>query len=173
MLSAMKVFWPDNIITEVACEQNNNCQTDQIPMKGLTAQWLGQTAQVAPFTQDSLSPVLRASATGAAKQCSGGNNTATCGFSWTSDKSDDNTGVGQQLDAMNVFLANLALNGVSTVQSNTTQTNATGTSQGSPRPPSTTSTQSNPTYTGEASQRLRSISLTALISIISLSVLYL
>ena len=172
MLSAMNVFWPDNIITEVACEQNKLCQADQIPMKGLTAQWLGQTAQVAPFTQDSLSPVLRASATAAAKQCSDGNDTATCGFSWTSDKSDNNTGVGQQLDAMNVFLANLAGKGFTTTQGNTSQTGATGTSPGSSQSPSGTSTPPAPIYTGEASQRLSSISITVFVSIILFSVMH-
>ena len=169
----MKVFWPDNIITEVACEQVNTCTTDQIPMKGLTAQWLGQTAQVAPFTQDSLSPVLRASATAAAKQCSDGNDTATCGFSWTTDESDGKTGVGQQLDAMNVFLANLVGKGLATTQGNTTQTGATGTSQDSSQSPSGTANAPAPTFTGEASQRLLSISLTVFVLVLSVSVLHL
>ncbi len=143
----MSVFYPqDNpgIMVEVACETHGTCDTDMSAFKGLASQWIGATVQAAPFTNDTLAPRLRASAAGAAQQCSGGSNGTTCGFLWTHKKWDAISGVGQQLDAMNVLVANLVANGVA---ANTTMngTQASGGQSGSPLstagPPSLTTGQ--------------------------------
>jgi len=122
----MSVFYPqDNpgIMVEVACEPHETCDTDMSAFKGLASQWIGATIQAASFTNNTLAPRLRASAVGAAQQCSGGSNGTTCGFLWTHKKWDATSGVGQQLDAMNVLVANLVANGVAA--SSMTATNGT------------------------------------------------
>ena len=109
----MSVFWSlkdSGILTEVACEPRKNCNDDQYTFKGLAAQWMGQTAQLFSGTNKTLfGDVLRSSATGAAKQCSGNPESPTCGFQWTLDRWDGTSGVGQDLSALNIFVANLAM----------------------------------------------------------------
>ena len=114
-------------MTEVACEPERTCQDDEHAYKGLTAQWMGEAMQVAPFTTDTISSYLQSSALGAAKQCSGGHNRTTCGTHWTENEFDGITGLGQEMSALNVFLANLAVNSSAPTNayttSATTQTN--------------------------------------------------
>ena len=97
------------ILTELACEPQRTCTTAQHAYKALTAQWLGETMQIAPFTRAIILRYLQSSAQGAARQCSGGPNGTTCGTHWREAKYDGTTGLGQELSAMNVFVANLAL----------------------------------------------------------------
>ncbi|KAK4695706.1 hypothetical protein P7C71_g2099, partial [Lecanoromycetidae sp. Uapishka_2] len=122
LLTAMSIFFPTTssaststnsndtagIMVEIACETQHTCDSDQYAFKGLAAQWLGATAQVASFTSDKISSYLRNSAEGAAQQCSGGSNHTTCGTQWTSSTFDGNVGLGQQLSALDVIVANLA-----------------------------------------------------------------
>ena len=105
---------------EVACEPARSCNTDQHAYKGLTAQWMGEAMQVAPFTTDKILSYLHSSANGAAKQCSGGPNATTCGTYWVGRKYDEKTGLGQEFNALNVFLANLAVNSSAPINANTT-----------------------------------------------------
>ena len=105
---------------EVACEPARSCNTDQYAYKGLTAQWMGEAMQVAPFTTDKILSYLQSSADGAAKQCSGGPNGMTCGTHWAKSKYDEKTGLGQEFNALNVFLANLAVNSSAPINANTT-----------------------------------------------------
>ena len=108
------------IMFEVACEPTKSCNTDQHAYKGLTAQWMGEAMQVAPFTTDKILSYLQSSADGAAKQCSGGPNGTTCGTYWVKSKYDEKTGLGQEFNALNVFLANLAVNSSAPINANTT-----------------------------------------------------
>ena len=55
--------------------------------------------------------VLRTSAEGAAKQCSGGTSGTTCGSDWGSEEWDKSEGLGQDLSALNIFLANIPFEG--------------------------------------------------------------
>ena len=137
------------IMTEVACEPIGTCEPDQHTYKGLTAQWMGEAVQVAPFTKDKILGYLQSSAEGAAKQCSGGANGTACGTLWTKTKYDGKTGLGQELSAMNVFLANLAFNSPAATNVNTTDASTTvskGTTP-SPSPTTTTSTSGKSTTT--------------------------
>ena len=117
------------IMIEVACESEMTCNTDQHAFKGLAAQWMGETMQVAPFTTGTILSYLRTSAQAAAKQCSGGPNGTACGQHWRQATYDGQTGLGQELSALNVFLANLALNSSAptTATSGTTSTSTSGT----------------------------------------------
>jgi len=138
LLSAMSVFFGGRngssastgpgVMVEIACEPYHRCNHDQYAFKGLAAQWLGATTQVARFTTDKISKYLRTSAEGAAQQCSGGSNNTTCGTQWTSSIFDGKIGLGQQLSALNVIVANLATNASSPVTTNTTTAQPSGSS---------------------------------------------
>ena len=161
LLSSMSVFFTEKsnhdisadpgIMTEVACESSGSCDAEISAYRGLTAQWMGEAMQVAPFTTDKILSYLQSSAKGAAKQCSGGHNGTTCGTRWTRTEYDGRTGLGQELSALNVFLANLAVNSSAPVNANTAvakQVQASGTqSSGTTPSSSTSSTSGTPTPT--------------------------
>ncbi|KAL6720346.1 hydrolase 76 protein [Lecanora helva] len=135
LLSALSVFTKkQNIIQEVACEPQGTCNYDQFSYKGIAAQWLGSTMQVAPFTSDTITPILQASAKGAAASCSGGDNKTSCGSDWTVAKHNQKTGFGQELSALNVIVANLAANSPapSNANSTTSASNSGGSNSTSP-----------------------------------------
>lgn len=94
-------------MVEVACEPQLTCNNDQPSFKAYLARWMAATAQVAPFTEKKIMKKLRASAIGAAKQCSGGPLGRTCGRKWTDAVWDGKTGVGEEMSALSVIQANL------------------------------------------------------------------
>ena len=152
----MSVFYPPShpgIMTEIACEPVETCLYDEWAFKALASQFIGATVQKAPFTADYWIPKLQASATGAAQQCSGGTDGTTCGFKWTDDKYDGSSGVGQQLGAMNVLVANLMVEGgspdltaTSTGGTQALESSQNGTSlNGTGAPPATSSLPSKAT----------------------------
>lgn len=112
---------------EVACERKDTCEVDQRSFKAYLARWLGATAQLAPFAMDIIKPYVQNSALGAAKACTGGLDGEECGLRWYTGECDGSFGVGEQMSAMEIFVANLALDGEVPV------TNTTGgTSRGDP-----------------------------------------
>jgi mannan endo-1,6-alpha-mannosidase len=128
----LTTFFQNGIMVEVACEPGNNCDTDQTFFKGLLARDLARTAQLAPFTAASISPLLQSSAKGAAAACdSSGTN---CGFVWTSGgKSANAAPVGPQFNALEVVQANLV------PSSKAPSGNSTGTPTGGSSPTSKSS----------------------------------
>ena len=142
-------------MSEVACEPYETCNNDQLAFKALAAQWIGATLRIAPNNAGSLPDNLRSSAQAATRQCSGGKNRTACGTAWTLPKSNGEYGLGQELSAMNVVLANLAIN--NTGMPNTTvfdQSTSPSSTQGSAS--SLTGTPaliSQPTGSGSASSR--------------------
>ena len=129
---------------EVACEGVGTCNNDQLSFKAYLARWMGATTRLAPFTYDQVMVKLRASATAAAQQCSGGSKGTTCGQKWTQGKTwDGSNGVGQQMSALEVVQATLLKpqTSGSKAQQPVTQ-NSGGTSKGDPSAGTTTSTWS-------------------------------
>jgi mannan endo-1,6-alpha-mannosidase len=92
---------------EIACEPRANCNVDQLSFKAYLARWMAGTAKVAPFTHDTINKRLRGSAVAAAKQCTGGARGITCGTRWYEDGWDGSYGVGQQMNALEIFQSNL------------------------------------------------------------------
>lgn len=88
------------------CEgRQGACSTDMLSFKGYVHRWLSVVAQVAPFTQDTILPVLRDSTQAAVNQCTGGPTGRKCGFYWSSgqyvDPSvDETTGAGEQMNVL-------------------------------------------------------------------------
>ncbi|KAL9116450.1 MAG: hypothetical protein Q9187_007025, partial [Circinaria calcarea] len=111
LLNATAVFFhptSPNVMYEVACEPQGNCNLDQASFKAYLSRWMAATTKLAPFTTDFIMTKLRASAIAAAKQCTGGADGTTCGIRWTTNGVwDGSSGVGQQMSALEVIQSNL------------------------------------------------------------------
>ncbi|KAL8939442.1 MAG: hypothetical protein Q9216_003348 [Gyalolechia sp. 2 TL-2023] len=112
LLKGTAVFFPPqyggNIMQEVACEPYRSCNNDQPSFKAYLSRWMAATTQIAPFTSNYIMPKIRASAQGAAKQCSGPpNGGTTCGRQWNSTTWDGTLGIGEQMSALSIIQANL------------------------------------------------------------------
>jgi mannan endo-1,6-alpha-mannosidase len=93
---------------EVVCESSGKCDNDQVSFKAYLSRWLAASTKMAPFTYDAVMTKLSTSATAAAAQCSGGDESRTCGTKWTVGTAWDGTsGVGQQMSALEVIQSNL------------------------------------------------------------------
>lgn len=105
LLSASQNFFSPfpnatNIMYEPACETVNRCNTDQLSFKGYLSRFMWATSLVAPFTKDTITTLLTASAQAAAASCSGGFDGVTCGTRWYVGGWDGTFGVGQQMSAL-------------------------------------------------------------------------
>lgn len=101
-----------DIMYEWACEtgeSGRHCNLDQQSFKAYLSRFMAKTALLAPFTKDTITKYLKASAVGAAKSCSGGADGTTCGSKWYTGSWDGASGVGQQLSALEVTQALLML----------------------------------------------------------------
>lgn len=97
-----------DIMQEVACETVGLCDIDQQSFKAYLSRWLAATTKWAPHLADRIMPKLRASSIAAASTCVGGDNGRMCGLKWTErGKWDGIQGVGPQMMAMQVTLANI------------------------------------------------------------------
>jgi mannan endo-1,6-alpha-mannosidase len=105
-------FFDDGIPVERPCEPSNQCDIDQQSFKGYLMRWMAGTSQMAPFTFDTLMPLVQSSAAAAAQQCSGspaasqfrGDAGTACGFKWTEkSKFDGLVGVGEQMSALSAL----------------------------------------------------------------------
>ncbi|KAI1494560.1 glycosyl hydrolase family 76-domain-containing protein [Biscogniauxia mediterranea] len=99
----------DRIMIEIACEGVNLCDVDQQSFKAYLSRWMAATTKWAPWTFDRIKTLLQNSALAAAKQCTGGDNGRMCGLKWANNSGqwDGTSGVGQQMAAMEVVLANM------------------------------------------------------------------
>jgi mannan endo-1,6-alpha-mannosidase len=97
--------------------------------KAFLSRSLAASMALAPFLQPLVMPYIQASAQAAAQQCSGGTDGVTCGMKWAADGPvwDGSYGVGQQMAALEILIANLGRNSSAPVTSSTG-----GTSQGNP-----------------------------------------
>lgn len=94
-------------MTEVACEPSGNCNVDQRSFKAYLGRWMAATTKFAPWTHDTIMPYLETSAQAAATSCSGGDSGTMCGMRWTTGSWDGQTGVGEQMSALEVIQSNL------------------------------------------------------------------
>ncbi|KAL4932537.1 glycoside hydrolase family 76 protein [Aspergillus undulatus] len=111
IIRASNIFFtedPKDVMFERACEPANTCKVDQRPFKGFLARWMAAATQFAPFTYDMVMPKLRASASAAAKTCTGGSDGAACGLKWTAQRyTGGPEDVGIQLAALEVLQSTL------------------------------------------------------------------
>lgn len=125
--NTLTVFFPDDIAYEVACETGLTCTTDMYSFKGYIHRWLSTVTQLAPYTKETILPVLRKSTEAAVKQCIGGDTGRACGFSWSSGKFDGKMGAGQEMNVLGAVSALLVDKSRGPVTAKTG-----GTSQGDP-----------------------------------------
>lgn len=97
-------------MVEVVCEIDSHCNFDNTSYKAYLSRWMAATVQVAPFTEAAIMKQLKASAMGAAGQCSGGANGRTCGRLWPKKTWDGKAELGEQMSALSVIQATLVQN---------------------------------------------------------------
>lgn len=96
------------VMVEQFCEDRKFCDIDQRSFKGYLTRWMARATQLAPYTYDTIRPLLENSAVAAAKACSGSPAAAefrgipgtACGFRWTTGGFDGLVGVGEQMNAL-------------------------------------------------------------------------
>lgn len=98
--ATIKVFFPDDIAFEVACEEHMTCTTDMLSFKGYLHRWMATTTQIAPFTKDKILRVLQTSTAAAVSTCTGGATGRVCGFKWSTKAYDGAQGAGQQMNVL-------------------------------------------------------------------------
>lgn len=93
------------VLTEVICEPQGFCKVDQSSFKAYLARWMTATAKVAPFTAQRIRDKLAPSAQAAAVSCSnpGGDGGVQCGEKWYTGRFDGKTGIGMQMNALEVI----------------------------------------------------------------------
>lgn len=96
----LRVFFPNDIAYEVACEEHMTCTTDMLSFKGYLHRWMSTVGQIAPFTKPTIQRVLATSTQAALSTCTGGSNGRTCGFSWSTHAYDNSYGAGQQMNVL-------------------------------------------------------------------------
>jgi mannan endo-1,6-alpha-mannosidase len=90
---------------------------------------MAYVSQMAPYTANTILPLLATSAVAAGKSCSGDTASMTCSIQWTLGTYDGKPrAVGQQLSLFNVLNANL----IKFVEAPPVTQNTGGTSQGNP-----------------------------------------
>lgn len=105
--TAVDYFQIGGYMAETACASVNRCNNDQRSFRCLLSRCLGVTTVLIPETKDLLDDYLQKSATGAAKSCSGGSDGVTCGEDWSRGEWDTVYGLGEQMSALEVILANV------------------------------------------------------------------
>ena len=103
LIKSASTFLDSKIIYENKCEKDGTCDTDQQSFKAYLSRWLVGTAVIIPSTQETITPIIMASAFGAVSSCTGGSNNQMCGSRWYTNNFDGISGVGEQLAAMDII----------------------------------------------------------------------
>lgn len=106
---ATSYFFSGGVMYEHTCEPYNACNTDQRSFKSIFSRMLGFTMVLAPYTKDTILPLLQLSAQKAAGSCNGGTDHHTCGLSWLNGTNDGYYGLGEQMCALEVIQSVLML----------------------------------------------------------------
>src|SRR2546423_2475763 len=88
------------VMVEIECEPTDLCNNDEHSFKAYLARWMALTAQLAPFTASTITPLLQSSSMAAAGQCVGGNNGRMWGQKWYLRTWGGSSGVGQQVSTV-------------------------------------------------------------------------
>ncbi len=98
----IELFFATGPATEISCELEDHlsCSTDMLSFKGYLHRWMAQAVRLAPYTHDTIMPVLKNSTAAAVKTCTGGANGRQCGFRWNTGGFDGVMGAGQQMSVL-------------------------------------------------------------------------
>ncbi|KXT16755.1 hypothetical protein AC579_5460 [Pseudocercospora musae] len=150
-LAELPVFTKDDVLYEVACAPNNNCNVDQLAFRAPLARALANVRDMvnttvltlngtsSTFTNQTecISTIIDTSAQGAVQQCAAATNESQtmvrCGSNWSSNKWDGTRGLGQDLSALEIMLAAIPRKQLNTMNStvNGNGTSTTGNGNGS------------------------------------------
>lgn len=97
-----------DIMYEHACEQVDRCNADQLSFKGYLSRFMYKSLVMLPSLAATLTPLLHASAQAAALSCVGDPHGTTCGAKWYVGGYDGNTGLGQEMCALETIQGLLA-----------------------------------------------------------------
>lgn len=104
IVGGLSIFFRDNVMTEISCENRGRCNIDQRSFKAYLSRWMAYTAMVAPWTRDSIDPRLEASAIAAAAQCTDEAGQSSCNLYWAAGNEHGRSfGVGEQMAALEVI----------------------------------------------------------------------
>jgi mannan endo-1,6-alpha-mannosidase len=155
----LSVFFPDGIAAEVVCEPRGACNVNKKSFKGLLAQNMAATILMAPYTSNTISPLMTSSAEAAAAACHDSN----CGVVWNTadtltvrDTQETNQtgtegGLGSQLSALS-FIQGLLLNKAAPSAKESASDGDNATSSGGSASPSGAGTpSSSPSSSGTGS----------------------
>ncbi|QUC23370.1 uncharacterized protein UV8b_07611 [Ustilaginoidea virens] len=123
----LETFLNKGIAVEISCENVGTCTTDMLTFKGFLHRWYSTITQIAPYTADTIRPILLTSAEAAIKQCTGGARGRQCGFKWASGVYDGKTGAGQEMSVLSAVVSLL----IPDAKTPMTEKNG-GTSKGNP-----------------------------------------
>lgn len=102
--AARSFFGPfDNatdIMYEHACEQVNSCNQDMLSFKGYFSRFVYAASVFVPSLQSTIDELWHPTALAAARACSGGKGGTECGQKWYVGGFDGNTGLGQEMCAL-------------------------------------------------------------------------
>ncbi|KAK3326410.1 glycoside hydrolase [Apodospora peruviana] len=99
--ATLKIFFPNNVAFEVACEEHMSCTTDMLSFKGYIHRWMAVVTQIGPKSiRDKILPILETSTKAAVSTCTGEANGRTCGFKWSTGAYDGSHGAGQQMNVL-------------------------------------------------------------------------
>lgn len=100
----------ERIAFEPACEGGvsnvltDGCTSVMLAYKGFGARWMAATAQLCPWTQERIMPILRASTEAAVRQCIGGAIGRMCGMRWSSGRYDGTVGLGHEMNVLSALM---------------------------------------------------------------------
>lgn len=76
-----------------------------LTFKGFLHRWYSTVSQLAPYSAETIRPILATSAAAAIKQCTGAALGRQCGFKWASGVYDGKTGAGQEMAALSAVMS--------------------------------------------------------------------
>ncbi|PBP24928.1 endo mannanase, GH76 family [Diplocarpon rosae] len=107
LITASKAFYNSDGILYEPCEPGGTCNVDQRSFKAYFTRQLAATAELAPWTHDSIMKEIETSAQAAIKTCTAGATGTQCGLKWTTGTNDGSLGVGEQMAVLEVIQSNL------------------------------------------------------------------
>ena len=98
-----------DIMYESQCEGDGQCSADASTHKGFLSRYMWHTAILMPDLREDIEKKLIPSAEAAAQSCSGGRKDRACSLRWYVGGYDGNTGLGQQMCALETIQGLLSL----------------------------------------------------------------
>ena len=99
-----------DVLYEAACELHNTCDADMSTEKGYLSRFMWQSAVMVPSIRPTVEKYMIASGKAAASVCTGGATGRACGQRWWVAGYDSNTGLGQEMTALETIQGMLYLN---------------------------------------------------------------